>query len=107
MRLGRLRYRIVIEKPLEQQNEINENEPEWQTVATVWADKRELSGREFHAAQQLNAEASTRFIIRFRNDLETKMRIVYENRNYGIVHIKENNFRKALEILTTAPEKRD
>lgn len=74
----------------------------YETLATVWGRKQDISGREFFASGQLHAEASTRFTIRHRTDLTSIHRLTCEGVNYDIVHIAEMARRVGLEILCKA-----
>jgi SPP1 family predicted phage head-tail adaptor len=59
-----------------------------------------LSGREFIAAQAVQAGISTRFILRWRNDLTESMRIVHEGKYYNIKSIlPDPSLRRHLTIL--------
>lgn len=65
---------------------------------TVWASKRDIRGREFFAAQQLNAETTTIWQIRYRSDVAYTDRIVCDGVTYNIVGISEIGRRGGLEI---------
>lgn len=71
-------------------------------LATVWAEAKDLLGREFTAAQQTNAEITTRFRIRYRADLTPQHRIAWDGRSYDIVNIAEIGRREGLEINARA-----
>jgi SPP1 family predicted phage head-tail adaptor len=59
-----------------------------------------LSGREFIAAQAVQAGISTRFVLRWRNDLTESMRIVHEGKYYNIKSIlPDPSLRRHLTIL--------
>ena len=70
--------------------------------ATAWAEKVDLSGKEFFAARQINAEISAEFRIRYRSDVTRKMRINYGGALYDIHHIAEMGRREGLRILASA-----
>lgn len=53
--------------------------------ATVWARKIDVSGREFFQAQTKDAEQTTRFEIRWRDDVLATDRVVCDDVNYQIV----------------------
>jgi len=48
---------------------------EWQPVTIVWAAIEPLSGRELFAAQQANAEVTTKVTIRYRDDVDRTMKV--------------------------------
>ena len=74
----------------------------WTTLATVWAEVRQKSGREYFGANQVVDEVDTLFIIRYRSDVTPKMRIVYNGRNYNIRECREIGRRDALEMMAQA-----
>lgn len=56
----------------------------WQPVATVWAGIAPLSGREFVAAQSVQAGVTTRITIRWRAGIDASMRLVHEGLIYNV-----------------------
>lgn len=71
-------------------------------VATVWAEKHDLRGREFYAANADNAEIETRFRIRYRDDVTAENLISYDGREFEIVSVAEIGRREGLEIMARA-----
>lgn len=57
---------------------------EWNIVATVWAAYRDLSGREFFAARQVQAELTGEFKIRYRKDIKPHYKIKWGERIFEI-----------------------
>lgn len=76
----------------------------WPDVATVWASKTELTGRELLLAQQMVATAEVRFNIRWRSDLLASDRISCEGKTYDIQHLAEIGRREDLDILAKLPD---
>ena len=74
----------------------------WSDWATVWANVYYGGGREFAAAQQLNAEIDTQFQIRYIAGLSITMRISYDNRYYDIYRIDEVGRRNRWNIWAKA-----
>ncbi|WP_421925483.1 phage head closure protein [Neoaquamicrobium sediminum] len=86
MRAGKLDRRVTIRRLTETgRNAFNEPIVEWADVATVWAQQRPNRGSERFAAAQVNGTAVMTFHIRYRSDLSTTDRILYEGREYEIV----------------------
>lgn len=81
MRAGKLRHRIVIEYPVETQDSTGGVSQSWGTYAKTRAEKITSGGREFYAAQKINAETQVLFRIRHIAGLTTKMRV-----NHGDVY---------------------
>ena len=88
LRAGRLRHTVTIEAPTEDPNEYGEPEVTWTPVATVWAVKEDLTGREAFAAQQVHAETTTRFRIRYR-EVNAKMRLIHFDTVYNILSVQD------------------
>ena len=85
MQAGKLRHRVVIQEPVNNQNtETGSIESSWQDVATIWADVYPLSAREFISAQSEQGEITTRITIRFRRNISNKNRILYEGKIFNI-----------------------
>lgn len=73
----------------------------WADIATVWAKKRPLRGRELIAAQAAQSEATDMFYCRYRSDIDTADRISYNGKYYNITsiaNVDENDVE--LEITT-------
>jgi SPP1 family predicted phage head-tail adaptor len=85
MQAGKLRHRVTIESLVETQDgTTGAISRAWSTVATVWAAIEPLSGREFIAAQGAQAEVVARILIRYRDDVVAKMRVVFGSKVYNI-----------------------
>jgi SPP1 family predicted phage head-tail adaptor len=74
----------------------------WSEVATVWASKRDLRGREYYAANTTNAEVSTTFEIRYRADVTVLNRLVCEGITYDIQQVSEIGRRVGLQLICSA-----
>jgi SPP1 family predicted phage head-tail adaptor len=81
---GRLRHTITIQQTTQTQSTSGAVSDSWGTFATVRAEIRPLSGREYLESNQVNAEEITRFTIRYLADITTKMRILWGTRTYDI-----------------------
>lgn len=84
MRAARLDREIVIQQRSTTQDTFGQPTPSWSTLATVWAAKEDDRGREYFAAQQLQAVAPTRFRIRFRADVTPSHRVSYGGQVFDI-----------------------
>jgi SPP1 family predicted phage head-tail adaptor len=67
----------------------------WKSVKTVWAAIKTIQGREFYQAATIQAERTTRFVIRYSKSMEAllnnKMRVQYKNRIFEIESIINDN----------------
>ncbi len=103
--IGEMRYLIVIEQCTEvPEPTYGEPVPDWPVFARVRAAKDDLSGREFFQAQQINAEITTRFRIRYLANITSKMRILCDGDYYNIVSppIDPDGMRRELHLMTKA-----
>ncbi|MDP2358015.1 MAG: phage head closure protein [Beijerinckiaceae bacterium] len=102
---GKLDRRIVIQRATVTTNALNEEVQSWAPLITVWAGKREVSDRERFAANEIGAEVTTRFTIRWSTQagaVDARDRILYDGRVYNIHHAKEIGRRDGIEITAAA-----
>lgn len=84
------------------QNGYGEQIETFAALATVWAQKVELSGQEQVAAQQVSAEVTTIFRIRWRSDVTATCRLLVDGVTYMIVYPAELGRRERLELTCKA-----
>ena len=100
---GKLNQRIVIEQNTPTRSAAGGEIESWGTLTTVLAEIDPRRGREFFAAQAVQAEALTVFRIRFLiSDVTRKMRISYDGDLYDITNIAKVGVREGLDIMATA-----
>lgn len=105
MNAGDMDRRITIEHPVIVQDEYGGETKQWQDVASypeVWAKKEDLNGRELFQAQQINSEVSTRFTLRYRSDLDARMRLLCDDALYSVKAVMEGEGRRRWTILLCA-----
>lgn len=86
---GLLRHRVTVQRKVETQD------PETGALTFEWVDYapniaamiKDLSAKEFLAAQQINSQVSSRIVIRTLPGLTASMRIVHGSVVYNIVGI--------------------
>lgn len=99
---GLLRQRITLEQATETRGSAGGVSKSWSTLATVWAQKEDLSGSERFTAQQTTAEVSTRFTIRYRTGLGGKLRVVHDSVTYNVESVQDpDGMRVGLYLLCT------
>ena len=76
---------------------------DWADAATVWASIITTGGKEFYAAQKLNAETSAVFKVRYTTVVNGLMQIKYGTRTFEIIGINDVNARRE-ELLISAKE---
>jgi len=101
MLAGRLDKRITIQvSTSDSRDSFGDSTPAWTDLATVWAEIVPISGREFWAAQAVNAEKDLRITIRYRDDITPKNRIVYGSRVFDIQSVIDmRGMREELQIM--------
>ena len=73
--------------------------PTWSIFVGVWAARRDLSGRELVAAQQIQAESTTEFRINYRTGITTKMRLIDGSQTFDILNASDQDGRKIEYVL--------
>lgn len=103
MRAGRLRHRVVVERATDGTDAYGDQVQTWTTLATVWAGIEPLSGREYLSAAHIQADVSTRIVMRGIPGvtLTPKDRIRYGARLFDIKQIVDQNAENVeLQLLT-------
>lgn len=103
MRAGELNRRITLQIKTITYDTVNEPIETWTDYATVWAAVITTGGREFYAAQKLNAETSTVFKVRYNPVINTYMRIRWGNRKFEIIGVNDVDARHE-ELQISAKE---
>lgn len=99
MRGGNLDRRIDLYHRVLTQDEQGQQVKSWPTpYATVWAEKRDVAGREFASSEIMRLQIQARFRIRWRTDVQATDRIAYDGKTYDIQHIAEIGRRQGLEL---------
>ena len=98
MEAGKLDRRITIQQATVTRGAGGGETRTWANLATVWANVRPMSGREFTAGQQLG-EVTTTFQIRYRSDVVEKMRVSYDSKTYNIRAVLPSEDRKRFITL--------
>lgn len=102
MRAGELDRYITLQTNTPSQSATGEVSESWGTLAQVWARKVEKGGREFAAAQQINAETQVMFRIRYRSDVTPSNQLTYDSVTYDILHVAEVGRGVGLDLLCKA-----
>ena len=95
-----MRHRLTIEKKTPGVTENGFSEDTYESVATVWAEVKPVSSREYEKADTTQNEARLLFRIRYLAGLESSMEIIFSGVRYEIISISDLRFKKCyLEIL--------
>lgn len=101
MRSGKLRHRVTLQRFVKTQDPTTGLiRTEWADVATVWASVEPLSGRDFIAARAQQSEISARVVIRYREGIDSTMRVLHRGRIYSIEGPPLPDAKSGLEYLT-------
>lgn len=87
MEIGRLRHRITLMRQVNEINDYGATITEWKSVATVWAEVKPLSGREYFSAQQVQSEVTTQIWLRYLDGIMPTMRVKFGKRTLEIVSV--------------------
>lgn len=102
MAAGSLDRQVTLEYPAEVQDAAGELTKQWQRLpfrAATWARKEDLDGRELFQAQQINAQVTTRFTLRYRTDVDARMRVCCDDVLYPIHAVLEGPGRRRWTVL--------
>ncbi len=82
-----MRYRITLQFPSDGVDDYGNAMDSWQDLATVWADIVPMSGREYLTASQATSETTFKIYIRYIENVNAKMRILYNNKIFEILAV--------------------
>lgn len=103
MRSARLRHTVTIERNVTVQDAYGQKVEQWQTLANVWAGVEPEKGREWFAAQQINAETTALILIRYRTDVDTTCRVLHDGTVYQIMAVIDPaSRRRELQLMCKA-----
>ncbi len=109
MRAGTLDRRITIQRKTVLNNAFNEPVETWSDLVIVSASKEDIRDSERLSAQEVGAEITTRFQIRFSHvvaDVDPEDRLTFDGRVFAIAAVKEIGRREGLEITAAARAER-
>jgi len=79
---------ITIDVPSEEVGAMGDVTTTWVTIGPIWADHRNLTGRELIEAKQLVAEVDSKFVIRYSaqfDSVNAKCRLTRGSRVHDIL----------------------
>lgn len=103
MDAGLMRHKVTIQKLSQTQNEFGEPEKVWTPVVTVRASINAMSERDFLAGMAEQAEATHKVTIRYNKLVDRTMRVVFGERVFSILHIRDP-WEKHQEMVLTCKE---
>lgn len=99
MEPGRLDRRIRFERKDVTQNNYGEEGVTWTPIATMWAARQNLRGDEKWSAQQVAGELVSRYVIRYREDLNPTMRLIDGARIYDVHQLYPTDERRHWMVI--------
>lgn len=95
MKAGDLRQPIRLECPVASVDSGGNRVTTWKPLpVTVYASMKDVSGREFYAAQAYQAQDVVTFGIRWRDDITEEWRIVHHGIPYKIEQINHLGYKR-------------
>lgn len=106
MRAGALRARIIIERPVEgQQDAYGAPERQWVEHARIWASVVPLAARQSVGAEQTQAECRVQVRTRWLPGITAGMRAVWDGRTYAVLDaVDADGGRRSMVITLRAVE---
>lgn len=103
IKAGDLRQIVTLLRPRQVIGANGRRTVEWDEIPNVYAQKSDVSGREFFQAQAYNAEDIVTFTIRWRSDVNATWRIRHGETTYNILEINHlGNLRDYMRLKTRA-----
>lgn len=83
---GELRHRITVQAFTDDERDEDgfEIEPTWVDYTKLWAKVTPLSSKDLISAQSDQSEVVARMKIRYREDIDTTMRVIWKGRIFAI-----------------------
>lgn len=103
MKIGPLRQRITLQRPVASKGASGGNVTTWVDVPPeLWASVKNMGGTELRSTKHGGevAEARTDITIRYRSGVTAEMRVIYNGSAYNIRHVNNWNEGNRFIILT-------
>lgn len=99
MEAGKLNRRITIQRKTVTPDSYNQPIETWKDEFSLWAQVISSGGREYYAAQKLNASTEIVFSVRYTTGIASTDRIKYGSRVFEILSVNDvNGMREELQI---------
>jgi SPP1 family predicted phage head-tail adaptor len=102
MNAGRLDTRITLQEPTTSRDDFGQSTQTFAGVASVWAQRRDISAKETTESDQRVASTRTEWTIRWRSDVRETWRVVLKTGRtdtWEIVGILELGRREGLRLI--------
>jgi len=104
-RIGALRHRVVLERPVRQADDGGGAAETWEPVAELWAAVTARSGKEDVFADRVSGARRVDVTIRYRDDATPGMRFRLGDRRFDILAVLDEDGRR--RFLKCECEERD
>ena len=94
MSIGDLRKRVTLQSESLTADGLGGQVANWVTIANLWTEMRPFMGREAVSVASFNKRITHQFLVRYRTDILTGMRLLLNNRQFlirAVVNQSENN----------------
>lgn len=99
MKSEELKHRITLQILETLTNENGFEIETWVDFKDLWAAVTNLHGREYFEAAAVQAENTVKFTIRYTDEIETTMRVLFKGKQYNISSIDNIKYaKKFIEI---------
>lgn len=85
--IAELRHKIEIQTFKNTEDEYGNEVKGYIQFKFAYAKIMNLHGQELYSAQSVNSKATVKFLIRYTKDLDTNMRIKFQDKFYNITYI--------------------
>lgn len=99
MNAGRLRDVVTIQEQSGSQDSYGEPAATWTDVFSDYAEVKQLTGREFFNDARVAADVDTRVVIRYRDGIKARQRVVCGTRVLDIQSVVMDQKKTQLELL--------
>ena len=103
MEAGKLNRQITIQIATKTRSTSGAETITWQTFKTVWAGIDTRTGNERYVNQQIVAESTHEITIRYCAGIKPTMRVLYGNRTFDILNVRDIEERH-IEMRLTCKE---
>ncbi|HFF1654949.1 TPA: phage head closure protein [Providencia rettgeri] len=107
MKAGLLRHIVIFQRPEKVRLDSGAFENQWVDIATTRAEVKSISGRELLASGAEMSEITVRVWMRFRSDINSTCRMVFNGLNYDIQSAIPDVKNTRLELLCKQGVKAD
>lgn len=105
MKISELNQRIKIKQKEIKKDEIGKETEVWKVKKEVWAKVKNIFGKEYFLAKQVNLEKSLKVTIRFLKDLNEDMIIEFNGEDYDIENVENIKLKNKWLELTVKKER--